>query len=250
MKPSRLPVLGVVGILLGACGGDGTPTSPGPVGRNTNFRAVEAFSFTFDGTGRRLVRLTGINGSIRISGEPAGSAVTIAGEREVRSDSLQDAQAQLPQLQVDVQDVGSEIVVRTRQPQDSEGRSYVVNYVLTVPPAMELSILNVNGALDVVGTAGDVWATLTNGRVEASVRVPPGGAVRLTTINGEIVLHLPQDTSAVFSAQVGNGVITLTNLVLREEVRTSGSLRGTLGAGDGTVSLQATNGAIRVDGTS
>jgi len=248
MKPRGLPILAGL-ILLAACGDSGTPTSPGPVRRNTNFRAVEAFAFTLDGTTRRLVRLDGINGSVRVSGGPAGSAVSIAGEREVRSDSQQDAQAALAQLQVDVQDAGSDIVVRTRQPQDPEGRSYVVTYVLTVPATLELQILNVNGSLDLVGMNGDVSASVTNGRVEASVRVRPGGALRLTTINGEIALHLPRDTSAVFSAQVANGSITLTNLVLQNEVRTGTSLRGTLGVGDGTVSLQTTNGAIRVDGT-
>mgnify|MGYP003343784369 CR=1 FL=1 len=80
-------------------------------------------------------------------------------------------------------------------------------------------------------------------------RLPIGKAVCKATVNGEIVLHLPQSTSAVLSAQVGNGTITLTGLTLTNEVRTATSLRGTLGAGDGMVSLQTTNGAIRVDGT-
>ena len=252
MTPTGPSILAVAAlILLGACNGSGTPTAPGPARRNTNFRAVEAFAYTLIGANRPL-RLQGINGTVQVTAGPTGSAVTVTvtGEREVRSDSQQDADAQLPLLQVDVQDAGSEILVSTRQPSNPEGRSYVVNYILTVPAATELDIVNVNGSVDIHDTAGHVSVRVTNGRVEAAARVRPGGAVRLTTINGEIVLHLPRDTSAVFSAQVANGSITLTNLVLQNEARTGTSLRGTLGAGDGTVSLQTTNGGIRVDGTS
>ena len=115
--------------------------------------------------------------------------------------------------------------------------------------AESFDIANVNGQVDTLDTVGNLSARVTNGRVEASARVRPGGAVRLTTVNGEIVLHLPRDASALFSAQVAIGSITVTNLVLQNEVRTGTSLRGTLGAGDGTVALQTTNGAIRVDGT-
>lgn len=251
MKPT-IGTLGVaVVILLEAChGGSNSPTSPGPVVRNTNVLASEPFAFNLDGAGRLRVRLEGINGSVLVNGGPTGGVVAITGVREVRSDSRQDAEAHLAQLQVDVQDAGTDIVVRTTQPQASEGRNYVVNYQLRIPASIGLGITNVNGSLDVLGMTGVVTASLTNGRAEASVRVPAGGSVSLTTINGEIVVHLPSDTSAVFSAQVGNGSITLTDLVLQNEVRTSTSLRGTLGTGNGTVSLRTTNGAIRVDGTS
>jgi len=126
----------------------------------------------------------------------------------------------------------------------------VVNYQLQLPASIELDIANVNGSLDLVGMVGGVSASLVNGRTEASVGVPAGGQVALTTVNGEIVLHLPLSTSAVFSAQVVNGTITLTDLVLKDEVRTNRSLQGTLGAGNGTVTVQTTNGAIQVDGTS
>lgn len=91
--PSLVAVAALV--LLGACNGSGTPTAPGPVRRNTNLRAAETFAYTLVGADRP-VRLQGINGTVRISGEPAGQSVVITGEREVRSDSQQDAVPALP----------------------------------------------------------------------------------------------------------------------------------------------------------
>lgn len=249
MKSRTVWMVSVVAVLyLQACGSD-TPTSPGP-DRSTDFLASESFTYNLDSAGRLVVRLEGINGSILVNGASTGSSLRITGEREVRSNSLEDARAHLEDLHVDIQDAGSEVFVRTRQPDVTEGRNYVVNYRLTLPASIELRITNVNGSLDLSGMTSSVSASLVNGRSEAALAVPPGGSVDLRTINGEIVLHLPRNTSAVFSAQVTNGTITLTNLVLRNEVRTTSSLRGTLAAGDGTVSLQTTNGAIRVDGTS
>lgn len=251
MKPCTVRMLVVAAlVLLEGCGGNDNPISPSGVVPNTNFVASESFTFNLDGAGRRRISLAGINGGIVVNGGPAGSGVSLTGEREVRSNSLEDARAQLSQLQVEVQDVGAEIFVRTRQPQNSEGRNYVVNYRLQLPASIELDIANLNGSLDVIGMVGGVSASLLNGRTEANVGVPAGGQVSLTTTNGEIVLHLPLSTSAAFSAQVVNGTITLTDLVLQNEVRTARSLQGTLGAGNGTVTLRTTNGAIRVDGAS
>jgi hypothetical protein len=236
-------------VLLAACSGNGTPNAPGPVQRNTSFRAVEAFAYTLDGAGRRVVRLQGINGTVRIGGEPGGSAISITGEREVRSDSRQDAAAHLQLLGVDIQESGPEILVSTYQPSNPEGRNYVVNYILTVPATVDLDVVNVNGHLDIFDTAGSLSARVTNGQVEASVQIQPGGSAELTTVNGDITLRLPSDTSAQLSARVVNGSITLGNLLLQNEVRSGTSLRGTLGGGNGTVSLQTTNGSIRVEGT-
>lgn len=78
--------------------------------------------------------------------------------------------------------------------------------------------------------------------------LPRGGTADLTTMNGDIDLHIPVDTSADFSASVANGSISLSDLVLRNEARDRFSLRGTLGDGSGRLELRTTNGRINTTG--
>ena len=160
-----------------------------------------------------------------VNGAPAGNDVTIRRERRVGSDSLPDAQARLSQLHVEVQEIGADLLVSTRQPQQSGGRSFVVDYRITLPAPPALGVANVNGSIHVSGTAGNVDTQLVNGRTEAALQVADGGAISLTGVNGDIV---PQE------------------LVLQNEVRTSTTLQGTLGTGSGTVSLKTSIGSIRI----
>ena len=70
----------------------------------------------------------------------------------------------------------------------------------------------------------------------------------MSKVNGSIQLSIPQNTSAEFSATVTIGDISVSNLVLQNQESTPNSLRGTLGAGQGTISLSTVNGNIRVTG--
>lgn len=220
-----------------------------PVGtvRNTDVVASEPFSFGWDSTGRSRLVLSGVNGSVVVTGAAAGSNVTVNGEREVGSDSLADAAAQLQQLKVEVEETGTDIVVRTVQPANLGGRRYTVNYQIQLPASIALSIVNVNGSVGVNGMTGDVYTSLVNGRIEAALEPSAMASIRLTVENGYIDLRLPQSTSTVLSAEVAHGNITLTDLVLQNVVRTSTLLQGMLGAGSGTVFLKTTNGSIWLD---
>lgn len=238
-------------LLLYGCGDVETDVNASfvPVGtiRNTDVVASEPFSFDWDSTGRSRLVLAGVSGSVVITGAAAGSNITVNGEREVGSDSLADAAAQLQELKVEVEEAGTDILVRTVQPANLGGRRYTVNYRIQLPTALAVSIVNVNGSVEVNGMTGDVQSSLVNGRVKAMLEPSAIAAIKLTVENGNIDLRLPQSTSAVLSAEVAHGSITLTDLVLQNEVRTSTLLQGMLGAGTGTVSLKTTNGSIWLD---
>lgn len=70
----------------------------------------------------------------------------------------------------------------------------------------------------------------------------------MATVNGNISLSIPDDTSAELLAQVTNGNISTSGLVLQNQVVTGTSLRGTLGAGDGQITLGTVNGNITATG--
>ena len=255
MKTRIVSLLAVIAtVALTACGGGGVEFNVGsavsplsPI-RNTDFVAREPISFNLASTGRTRLVLAGVNGSVVVSGAPGASNVTISGERRVGSDSLVDAQAQLPNLQVEVQESGSDIVVRTVQPQNSGGRSYVVDYRISVPAALALSINHVNGSIELSGMSSSVETNLVNGRTAATLQVPAGSVIDLEGENGDIDLHLPLGTSAALSAQVSIGTIMLQDHFLQNEVRSNTMLQGTLGTGGASVNLKTTNGSIRVDG--
>jgi hypothetical protein len=88
-----------------------------------------------------------------------------------------------------------------------------INYELRVPQAMALEVRTVNGAIDVQGTSGEIYATTVNGRIEmvavgtseVSAKTVNGHVrakflkefqgAELKTINGSVRAELPSTAS-------------------------------------------------------
>ena len=247
------------------CGSDKTVDSDGDV-NNTDFVAKESFSFRVDVVDHSRLRLEGVSGTITISGEPESDSVLITGERRVGSESTQDAEAHLPLLQVTVQEIGNEIYVKTTQPEQTHGRSYVVDYTITVPEGFVVSVNHVTGIVSINSVKNSVSVnhvtgqvlldeisssavvSLVTGEIEAEVILPEDGTINFNLVTGIVELNIPQSTSAEFSAKVVTGTISLSDLVLQNQVSTPGSLSGTLGSGEGTISLNVVTGSVNVQG--
>jgi hypothetical protein len=256
-----LIILGVVSIL--ATGG-GSSSSGGFV--DPRPWAEEPFSFDVVPTSQTSFRLDAISGTITVTGTPGATSISITGERRVQANTLAEATTELAKLKVIVDDSSpTEVVVETVQPQISGGRNYIVNYTITLPPDLDVNIVNIGDTTvralkadcTITGVAGRIQAdaiegntslTLITGDITAQVTVPPAGQIDMGVITGSIDLQIPQTTSAQFDATVGIGSITVTNLVLTNETITPGSHTGTLGGGSGTISLNAGNGTIAVRG--
>jgi DUF4097 and DUF4098 domain-containing protein YvlB len=89
---------------------------------------------------------------------------------------------------------------------------------------------------------------LVSGRIDARVTFPANGIIDMATVSGEIELDIPRNTSAELSANVVSGTISVINLSLRNVTRSPTTLQGTLGGGQGLISLGTTSGNIRVEG--
>jgi len=176
---------------------------------DTKVKAHESFSHIVNLTNQTSLKVEGINGSISVESVSGTNQVSISGEKIVSSDTYQDANSHLKNITIDIDELTNEILLKTLQPQYSNGRSYQVNYTITIPSNLSITIDNVNGSIQ---------------------------------------LEIPQTTSANFSASLVNGSISLQNLILHNKVVTSKSLMGTLGNGQGTISLRTTNGNINVLG--
>lgn len=223
---------------------DASPTSPYG-GRSV---AREAFSHELPTSGHTSFRLEGVSGLITIMGSPQAGLVRVQGERRVESNTQEDADLHLRDLEVRVEDLGSEIYVETHQPSASHGRNYNVDYEIILPEDFDLHITNISGNVDIRDTRGNTFVTVISGRVEARAVLPLHGTIDMVTTSGGIDLRIPRSTSAEFWADVISGTITVSGLSLRNESHTPNSLRGTMGAGQGRISLNVTSGTVRVEG--
>ncbi len=216
--------------------------------------------------GQTTLSLVGGNGAIRITGVPGSSKIVVDALRRVRSDSRADAQGALSNLHVSVKENPEKIEIKTVQPESSYGRTYIVDYEITVPSYLIVGVVNGNGTVRIEGIQADVdvangngdvslvdqvgssWVNLGNGELSTWAWVPPGGQIAHAVGNGRIFLSVQNDVSASFEAAVGTGTISMTGLELQEVVATARRLKGVLGAGEGQIGLQLGNGQIRVEG--
>jgi DUF4097 and DUF4098 domain-containing protein YvlB len=215
---------------------------------NTNFTAEDSFFYKIDVINHSGLNLTGINGTIVVTEKSGVNSAIIKGVRQVDSESIRDAKDHLEQLIVDVQDMEDEILVRTLQPQNSEGRNYIVNYTITLPQNMDIMINSVNGHIMLNEIQGNVFVNLINGSIESEVTLPPGGNIDMKIINGNLALNIPRNTSAKIDANTINGSVCATNIEIQDCVDTLRSLSGTCGEGNGRILLNTINGIIMIAG--
>ena len=233
---------------------------------NNDVVAREAFSIDVDVTTQFRLRFEGINGNVDILGRSDAAAVRVTGEKKVGSNTRQDAQRRLNDIEIVVNERLDEIVIGTLQPDNTQGRNYVVDYTITLPVDLAVAAILLNGNIIVAGIDNDVvvnaingnvrleaivgnaLVNLTNGNIDSEVVMPLTGSIEQATTNGNITLAIPTTTSADFSARVTNGNIALDNLDLSDAVRTNQSLIGKLGDGDGTIELRTVNGNISMRG--
>jgi hypothetical protein len=168
-------------------------------------------------------------------------------------------------VHIDVQGNGDQLAVNTRYPQGS-GVQVTVEYEIHVPYKLrwaEISTVNgdvhvrgvagagvlgsVNGNIEVLESDGRFSAKTTNGDVRLQLKsLPDGDPVSLTTVNGSVVLSLPQSANADLRVVNRNGDFrsdfTLATLGAYESSR----FDGRLGSGGGEIFMSTVNGAIRL----
>lgn len=225
-----------------------------------------SFHQTVSVSRQTTVRVVGGNGAVKIWGVAGAEAIEIDAVRRVRSKTYADAEAHLAHLSIAVSENPYHVEIETIQPKHSSGRTYIVDYEITVPDHLGQEILNGNGLVRVEGVVAEVdvksgngdvvlqsivgstWVSLGNGTVRSDVELPQGGKIRQAVGNGSISLSVQPMVSATFGAKVGNGTISMTGLTLQNPVSTPRELHGILGAGSGVIDLSVGNGQIRVDG--
>jgi len=257
-----LPVI-IIGFIstIGTGGGNGDDGE-------TRFEETEPFSFDVTVVNQDQFELQAVNGEITITGESSANMVMVSGIKRVQSTiSAEDAKEHLQDLEVEWESVANVVSVETIQPQDTLELNYRVDYTIALPNYFVIQVNSINGIVTLDSIDNDVTVNmanaevtlknihgsalvhLANGTIDSEVVLPLQGTIDLkVATGGDIHLAIPTTTSAEFFATTLFGTITVSsNLVLQNEVITSTSHSGTLGSGEGDISLGAL-GDINVSG--
>jgi hypothetical protein len=252
--------MGILGIVASGSGGGGSSNiincGPDEVA-NQNFSAQAPIAIDIIVVNHNELLLNGKHGNVSVSGLPGATSITVTGMKRVLSESVQDAQDHLQDLEVTVQDLTTQALLRTEQPQCDLGREYVVDYTITLPDFFlvrvnnnggdvtidsivnEVSVNNIAGTVTLTDIVGSVAVDLLSGNIVAEITsLPLNGTIQMKVLTGDINLEIPITTSADFTARVFTGNIIVTNLVLQSPVVTPNLVTGTLGTGQGNVDLE------------
>jgi DUF4097 and DUF4098 domain-containing protein YvlB len=226
----------------------------------------EEFHQTYPLSAGGRVELENINGAVHI---------TAWDRDEVKVDAVKYARSQEgmddAKIQIDADKDAIHIKTKYRRNDltfDSSGENNPasVEYTLMVPRGARLEDINlINGPLDLQGESGEVHASCINGRLTA--HLAGGGSslstingpldvsfdrltepsVKLSSINGSVVLTVPSDTKAELEASTVHGPIS-NDFGLRVDNHqfVGHELHGELGGGGTRIKLSNVNGTIEV----
>lgn len=235
-------------------------------------------------TDESTLRIDSTNGSITVRGAETTEAVmTVTIEGRAATKERAQELAEQTEVLLEAYDGGLRTVINT--PRKAKNESVNVSFDATVPASASLEGDTTNGNIEFTSLRGDMSADTTNGNVKmaqvaagrlhadttngnvtleqvtaqsvtvdttngsihaaiASAENSPLNA-SLETTNGSITLVLPAEVSAQIEASTVNGKIE-SGLNFASAERKKDSLRGTLGAGEGRIELETTNGSIHI----
>lgn len=139
-----------------------------------------------------------------------------------------------------------------------------INYELTVPQNMEVSLDNTNGDVDVTLLDGPIEVNVTNGDIEAE-HIPgkasfditngsfKGGldstkGMTLNIVNGKCELDLYKSFTGAVDAEVTNGKVTYSNLQFTNVQSEKKSFKGYIINPDPVIKIDIVNGKVTLTG--
>jgi hypothetical protein len=197
-----------------------------------------------------------------------GSQVEVVARREVRTRTDEEAKARLAKAEM-IEDVGPDhvrIQMKPGEPNASFGPHGRVNivYRVGVLPGLVTTFRTENGAVRIDnvegritaastngpivgrGLSGTVDASTVNGGIEIGMRALSGDS-KIVTVNGPATLIVAPDLDAELdAAAVNGGVTTQDGLPLTTSDRTGRRVAGRLNDGGPRITVQTTNGGVRV----
>lgn len=227
---------------------------------------TEHFSQTYPLAANGAVSLTNLNGDIEVVGWDKNE-VSIKAEKSARDEE------DLKKIEIIVEATADHVSIKTKHhKRDDEswwrrhGNTFgAVRYTVRVPAQLrrlkidamnsnistekvsaDVKLETMNGRIRAVGLTGNAELDTMNGRISASFdRLTAGQKVSVDTMNGQCEVFVPADASARVAASSLNGRVS-SELPMTIEKSSRRSLRGALGKGEGSLSLDSMNGSLSI----
>jgi hypothetical protein len=232
---------------------------------NLTGRATEEWTHTYPLTPGGEVRIVNTNGKVDVEGVD-GNTVEVRAERIAKGATEESAREMLPRLKITEDVKPDRVSVETeRMGGIMIGAGFEVRYHVKAPKGAVVNVTSTNGVIALTGLGGKVTAHTTNGLV--SGRMMTGGVdahttngavnvdmasvgtqrIALHTTNGGVSLSLPDTAKADIDASCTNGGINVSALDKLEITdKSRRHVEGKLNGGGASITLETTNGAIRV----
>lgn len=236
----RFFVLTLLPLFLLSCEGD--IISP------ENYEYEESVKEVLELADQEVFDIQSINGNIQIMGSDTASQFYLEITRRVKSyRSPISAADHINDIKIDYKWDNEAIFVEVDHPSNNE-LDYEVDFVIIGPILFDYNASLGNGDLDLDIICRNLNTTVGNGNIVADVILLNDCQLSMETGNGNIDLIIPNITNAALQAIVGNGRITHTGLDIQDLIVTPSSLFGTLGNGEGIITLSLGNGNIALTG--
>ena len=213
--------------------------------------------------GINTLKVQTISGSIVVTGTDTAE-ITIRAYYVSRG---HNATARIHELRTDTAMQGDTLAVSAVFPTRVMAND-AIRYEIIVPSTINLNASTINGRVDAHGVNGIVDVAATNGPIEVlgetgpskltarttnggiAVKVAPRqGHYQLRTVNGSILVALPEDLGVTLQANAVNGGVTLDygQWMLQGGQISRRNVNATLGDGALHLDVNTTNGSIRLE---
>ncbi len=222
------------------------PAAPGrPDGRE---EATSRLERTVDWAPGQLLEVANEVGSINIRGgdEPRCRVLAIV---KGKADTMEKAKQIANQIELVITPSDGKVRISMTKPESEnkrEGLGYEVSLLVTVPRKVELKVSQAVGNIRLASLRGSVEASAKVGSIEAT---DVAGRVILNAEVGSIGFFAPRDFSAKVQAKSALGSVQSDfplEIVKPRGVAMGSSASGTIGEGEGELSLKTNVGSIGI----
>jgi hypothetical protein len=233
----------------------------------------DAFKAKYERTESTSVPMAGVAeldvetnvGSVTITGADVTDC-DITAEITVKAKTKEEAQKLAEEVEIEIEASGDKLTIKAKTPAELKKRPPAVDFKITAPKRLKLSCLTHVGTVKVSDIQGPIKTNVNVGSIickqvlaevelEANVgsvevrysqAAPAACSAEITTNVGSIEFTGPPELSAQVDASTNVGSIKTAHPITIVG-KVGKSIKGKIGAGEGTIHLETNVGSIEID---
>lgn len=238
-------------------------------GIGTRYEKKEEVEYRINPSGKDKIVLDNFGGTVTVQKGDSASGIVIKAEITDRV-KKKDLDKPLKNISIGLDTSGNVVRIESSSRKSFsfnfsfDFKSPHINYVLTVPPGIKLTVNNANGRVSVDEFSDELEVSLTNGSVKAAnvtgksqFDITNGNfdgsldstkGFKVDVVNGNVNLKLGTSFKGEITANVVNGRVKHEGLTFSAVDEDKKSLKGYIGNRDWDVNLEVVNGRINLEG--